>query len=57
MAVLDVHPMAENLLLLVIKHDAQYLVINDPLGLFCCPPQKLFDLQDRAGFAADFAQQ
>ena len=55
MAVLNVQSVAENLLLFVIKHDAQYLIINHPLGLFCRAPQKLFHLQDRAGFAADFA--
>ena len=56
-AMLHVYPVAENLLPFVIKHDAQYLIINHPLGLLCRAPQKLFDLQDRAGFAANFAQQ
>jgi len=55
MAVLYIHSVTKNLLLFVVKHDAQYLVINHSLGLLCCASQKLFDLQNRAGFAADFA--
>jgi len=36
---------------------AQYLVINHPLVCSAGGRRKLFDLQDRAGVAADFAQQ
>ena len=51
-----IHTVAKNLLLLVIQHDAQDLIVNHSLGLFRCAPQELFHLQDRAGFAPDFAQ-
>ena len=57
MAMLYVHPVTKNLLLFVVQQDAQYLIIDHPLRLFCRAPQEFFDLQDRPGFAADFVQQ
>ena len=57
MTVFDVHPVAENFLLFVIQHDAQYLVIDHPLRLFRRAPQQFFHFQNRTRFARHFIQQ
>ncbi len=49
--------MPEHFLLFVVEHDAQNLIIDHALGLLRSETQQLFDVQDRARFAADFVQQ
>ena len=59
------HPLAmlhdpavpKHFLLFVIQHDAQDLIIDDPLDLFRCAPQQFFHIQNRTRLAAHFIQQ
>src|SRR5262249_6946018 len=56
LAVLDVQPVAENLLLLVVKHDAENVIVNYAFDLFGGAPKQLFNVEDRAHLATDFVQ-
>ena len=49
--------MTENVLGLVVEHDAEDLVIDDALDEFGGAAKKLFDIEDGADFAADFVEE